>query len=106
MAVNQNKISKLTYNPKWAAILIVLICLSGMLLGKYVQRFRFSTDYRWIYQYGSYINLITVLVSVGISFPYPLIVWSNNRKDWKKNVVWMFIGFIPFLYFAIMMLWF
>lgn len=106
MAVNLDKISKLTYNPKWAAILIVIVCLSGMLLGSYVQRFRISINYRWIYQYGSLINFITVLGSIGFSMLHPLIVWSNNKKHWKKNVVWMFIGSIPFLYFAIMLLWF
>ena len=101
------KLSKLTYNPKMTSILILGICLIGMLIGNYVQRFRIS-DYRWIYQYGSYLNLIMVLGSVGWSFFHPLIIWSERKPEWKsewrKKPIWILIGLIPFLYFGIGMI--
>lgn len=97
------KLSKLKYNPKFTSIIIIGICLVGMLIGNYVQRFRLS-DYRWIYQYGSYLNLLMVLSSVGWSFFHPLIVWSERKYEWKKNLIWIIIGLIPFLYFGIGMI--
>ncbi len=101
------RISNTTYNPKLSSILIIVICLTGILIGIYVQRFRIS-DYRWIYQYGSYLNMIMVLGSVGWSFFHPLIIWSERKLDWKsewkKKVIWVTIGLIPFLYFGVMMI--
>lgn len=96
-------VSKLTYNPKWTAILIIGVCLSGMLIGNYVQRFRIS-EYHWIYQYGSYLNLIMVFSSLCWSFFHPLIVWSYKRPEWKKYLIWIIVGLIPLIYFITMMI--
>ena len=96
--------SKITYNPKWTAILIVGICLAGMLIGNYIERYRIS-NYRWIYEYGKQINFIMVFGSLAWSFFHPIIIWSNNRIEWKKYLIWILIGLIPILYFATMMTW-
>ena len=73
-----------------------------MLIGNYVQRFRFS-EYRWIYQYGKYLNLILVIGSLGWSLFHPLIVWSEKKPNWKKHLIWMIVGLIPIIYFVLMM---
>lgn len=96
-------VSRLTYNPKWTALLIVGICLTGMLIGNYVQRFRIS-EYRWIYQYGNYLNLIMVFGSLCWSLVHPLIVWANRKTEWKKYLTWMIVGLIPVIYFITMMI--
>ncbi|WP_442264561.1 hypothetical protein ACSIGC_09350 [Tenacibaculum sp. ZS6-P6] len=96
------KISKPRYNPKRTAILIVGICLSGILIGNYVQRFRIS-EHRWIYQYGSLLNIVMVLGSSFWSFLHPLLVWSDYKMESKKHLIWIIIGMIPFLYFTILM---
>lgn len=97
------KVSKQTYNPKLNAILIVGICLTGLLIGNYVQRFRI-TEYRWIYQYGSYLNLIMVVGSLCWSFVHPLIVWSFTKPAWKKHLIWIIVGLLPLIYFITMMI--
>jgi len=78
-----------------------------MLIGYSVKRFRFS-GYRWIYQYGSYLNLIMVIGSLCWSLFHPLIVWSDRKAEWKteykKQLIWILIGMIPLLYFVTMMI--
>ncbi len=93
-------LKNLTYNPKKNSILILGICLTGMLVGNYVQRFRIS-DHHWIYQYGSYINMAMVLVSITWSMFHPLIIFTEHKIIWRENILWIFIGLIPSLYFGI-----
>ncbi|SNR14719.1 membrane protein of unknown function [Tenacibaculum jejuense] len=96
------KINKPRYKPKWTAILIIGICLSGILIGNYVQRFRIS-EYRWIYQYGSLLNIVMVLGSSFWSFLHSLLVWSDYKMESRKHLIWIITGMIPFLYFTILM---
>lgn len=100
------KIPKLTYNPKTTAILIILTYLIALLIGIYVERFRFS-NYRWVYVYGSYLKLILIFGSLTWSFFHPLIIWSERKLDWKttwkKQLIWIVVGLVPLLYFTIMM---
>lgn len=97
------KYSIFKYNPKWTAILIVVICLSGMLIGNYVQRFRIS-EYRWIYQLGSFLNFIMVLSALCWSSLHPLLVWYFNKSVWKNYLIWIILGLIPTVYFITMMI--
>ncbi len=94
--------SRLIYNPKWTAIIVITICLTGKLIGFYVQRFR-GSEYKWIYQYGSLLNIIMVLGSAAWSFLHPFIIWSGIKTNWKENIFWMIVGLIPFFYFIILM---
>jgi len=97
------KISQISYNPKLTSILIVGICLLGMLIGNYVERYRIS-NYRWVYEYGKLINFIMVFGSLGWSFFHPLVVWSYNKPKWKKHLIWILVGLIPLIYFITMMI--
>ncbi|SMC71277.1 hypothetical protein [Cellulophaga tyrosinoxydans] len=98
-----NTISRFLYNPKLSAITICVLCFTGMITARYLEKwFRFS-DYRWIYQYGSLLSKGIVLLMIGWSFFHPLIVISEKRKQWKKYWIWILIGLLPFLYFGIMM---
>ena len=45
-------LKNLHLTQKIAIAIPVLFILSG-LTKRYVERFRFSTDFRWIYEYGS-----------------------------------------------------
>ncbi|CAL2090600.1 hypothetical protein [Tenacibaculum sp. 190524A05c] len=91
---------KSIYHPKRSAILIILLFISGMLIGKFTQRFRFS-EYRWIYQFGSLLNILVTTGSLLWSLIHPLMIWSEDKKDWKKHLLWMIIGMVPFLYLVI-----
>jgi len=94
------KFSLYPYHPKYAAIVIFTGCLLGMLTARFVQVFRIS-DYNWIYRYGSFISFALVAIMVGCSFLHPFMIFRDNKKTWKKHLMWIFIGFIPFLYFTI-----
>lgn len=97
------KVSKLTYNPKWSAILIIFLFLIGMLVGYYVERFRFS-NYRWIYEYGKLINYLTVFGSLTWSFFNPVIVWENKKRTWRRYITWIIVGLLPLFCFAFIMI--
>jgi hypothetical protein len=98
-----NNISRIIYNPKLSAIIICVLCLLGMLTARYIEIwFRFS-DYRWIYQYGSLFSKGLVLLMIGWSLIHPVFVIAEKGKQWKKYLIWILIGLIPFLYFGIMM---
>ena len=95
------KIFQIRYNPKLTSFLIIGICIMGIIIGNYVERFRIS-NLRWIYEYGKLINFIMVFGSLGWSFLHPLIIWSNNKPQWKKQLIWMIVGLIPVLYIITM----
>ena len=98
------KVLKLSYNPKWTAIIIVGIFLIGMSIGNYVQRFRVSEEYRWIFEYGSLLNLLMCIGSLVWSFVHPLIVWLDRKPDWKKYLIWMIMGLLPLTYVVSMLI--
>ncbi|NAS32256.1 hypothetical protein GTQ40_14825 [Flavobacteriaceae bacterium R38] len=76
--------SKLDYNPKITAILIIGFCLFGILIGNYVERYRIS-NYRLVYEYGNHISFVTVYGSLIWSFFHPIIIWSRGRVRWRKT---------------------
>ncbi|MDT0644975.1 hypothetical protein RM553_19235 [Zunongwangia sp. F363] len=90
------------YKPGIASTLIIVTFVTGIMLGFYVQRFRIS-DYRWIYQYGSYLNLVMVFGSISYSFYHALVIITDKKITPKKKLLWILIGSIPFLYFAFRM---
>lgn len=55
-----------------------------------------------VYKYGHGISSILVKVAFAWSFLYPLLYWLIKRKTFRKNLVWIIIGFVPALYFIIL----
>ncbi|CAL2060570.1 hypothetical protein T190820D02B_30039 [Tenacibaculum sp. 190524A05c] len=43
-------------------------------------------------------NILVTTGSLLWSLIHPLMIWTKNKKDWKKHLLWMIIGMVPFLY--------
>ena len=62
--------------------------------------YRFS-EQKYIYEYGILISKGLVYLALGLSFLYPLIVWLKTKNDFRKNLLLVFLGFIPAIYYII-----
>jgi len=70
-----------------------------MLFGRIIQLYRGT----WIYQYGSPILLFSFYGGVFLSFMNTIHLISKHKSHFKKNLIWILLGAIPFLYIGIMM---
>ena len=84
---------------KKSGILIIGIALFGLLLNYVVQYYRGT----WIYQFGSPISLIVFYGGVLWSLINTILLISKHKLDLKKNLIWIILSAIPFLYIGIMM---
>ena len=94
---------KNTYQTKLNAISILFIFIVGVLIGIISEYFRYS-NYRWIYNIGSTLKFLMIICSIGWSFLHPILFFSKRKNEWKNDLIWIIIGFIPFLYFFINLL--
>lgn len=62
------------------------------------------SNYRWIYEYGMWCRDILLFGSLGWSLLHPLIIWSEFKTTWKRQIVWILIGTTPILYLGLMMI--
>ena len=90
-------------DPKYMAILIIAIYVSGVIIKLLVEDYRIS-EYRWIYKNGNMVSFILTVGALIWSFFHPLIIWSQKHKKWKDHVLWIIIGMLPFLYIATMLI--
>ena len=79
-------------------IIILGICIVGMLLSFLVRPYRGT----WIYQYGSLFALLLFYGGMLWSLINTILVISKYRQSLKKNLIWIFLSALPFLYIAIM----
>lgn len=84
---------------KKRGVLIVIICLSGIILGRLVNTYRGA----WIYRYGSMISSFIFFGGVFLSLLNTILLISENRFTLKNNLIWLFISAIPFLYIIVIM---
>ena len=85
---------------KKSGILIIGIALVGLLLNYIVQYYRGT----WIYQYGSLISLILFYGGILWSFINTILLISKHKSDLKKNLIWIILSAIPFIYLTTMIL--
>ena len=96
------KLKIILENLDWTkknGILIIGICLSAMLIRQFLEYYRGTL----IYQYGAPLSLFIFYGGVFWSFINTLQLISKYKTDLKKNILWIFISAIPFLYIFIMM---
>lgn len=99
----QFKVSDIFYKPRLSSIIIISLFVLGIILNQSVEQFRHS-EIRWIYKYGKLVSLIITFGSVGWSLLHPIIIWSENKVNWKNYLLWIFLGMLPILYFTIMII--
>jgi hypothetical protein len=83
------------------AILIPLLFIVGLLISKLVQNFRFKVDFRWVYEFGSILGLAITFSTFFWSLIYSIIYIRENKINLNKELIWLFIGAIPFTYISI-----
>ena len=96
------KLKIILENLDWTkknGILIIGICLSAMLIRQFLEYYRGTL----IHQYGAPLSLFIFYGGVFWSFINTLQLISKYKTDLKKNILWIFISAIPFLYIFIMM---
>jgi len=101
--VMQFKVSDIFYKTRLSTIIIISLFVVGIILNQSVEQYRYS-EIRWIYKYGKLISLIMTFGSIGWSLLHPIIIWSENRVNWKNYLLWIFLGMLPILYFTIMII--
>jgi hypothetical protein len=88
-------------SPNVILVVIFVFLIQGLLLKGRFEIYRFS-DQTYIYKYGTLISRGLVYIALVLSFLYPLIIWSKAKNGFRKNLLLMFIGFLPALYFIIL----
>ncbi|AVI50538.1 hypothetical protein C5O00_04885 [Pukyongia salina] len=101
--VMQFKVSDIFYKPRLSTIIIISLFAVGVILNLSVEQYRYS-EFRWIYKYVKLISIIMTFGSIGWSLLHPIIIWSENKVNWKSYLLWIFLGMLPILYFTIMII--
>ncbi|TCI84827.1 hypothetical protein [Tenacibaculum sp. M341] len=83
---------------KFRSIIIISFFFGTILLSNLVKPYRGTS----IYQYGSLISLITFLLSISFSFINTIVLVFEENQDYYKNIVWIILSAIPFLYVMIL----
>ncbi len=86
---------------KTVLFFIFLFLAQYLILKGEFEMYRFS-DKKQVYEYGKYISKGFVYIGFILSFFYPLIVGLQNKKDFRKYIVWVILGFLPALYFVVL----
>jgi len=79
-------------------IIILGICIVGMSLSFLVRSYRGT----WIYQYGNLFALLLFYGGILWSLINTILVISKYKQSLKKNLIWIFLSALPFLYIAVM----
>jgi len=82
------------------AIAIPALFILSCLTKHYVQRFRYSSEFRWIYEYGSNISLSLCCLLVIFSFVNSISMFDLRIKLIPKSL-WILLSASVFLYIAI-----
>lgn len=94
------KLKKLDLTQKLAIAIPVLFILS-CLTKRYIERFRFSSELRWIYEIGSLGTLILCIFLVVFSFANSILVIRDLKINLLPKLLWFLLSLSVFLYVAI-----
>ncbi len=79
-------------------IIILGICVLGVSFGILVRPYRLS----WIYKYGNQLGLLFFYGGVFWSMINTILVLAKYKQSLKKNILWVLLSALPFLYLAVM----
>jgi len=88
------------YQTQKFAIAIPALFILSCLTKHYIERFRFSSEFRWIYEYGSNISLSLSCLLVIFSFVNSISMFDLRIKLIPK-LLWILLSASVFLYIAI-----
>lgn len=94
------KLKKLDLTQKLAIAIPILFILS-CLTKSYIERFRFSDEFRWIYENGSFGTLILCIFLVVFSFANSILLIRDLKTKLLPKLLWILLSLSVFLYVAI-----
>ncbi|MFG4001039.1 hypothetical protein ACGI8V_02645 [Flavobacterium aquidurense] len=94
------KLKKLDLTQKLAIAIPILFILS-CLTKRYIERFRFSDEFRWIYENGSFGTLILCIFLVVFSFANSILLIRDLKTKLLAKLLWILLSLSVFLYVAI-----
>lgn len=105
LIIKKTQFFKLNFNLKninWTkknGILIIGICSFAILVRFFIEYYRGT----WIYQYGASLTLFMFYGGVFWSLLNTILLIIEYKFALKKNLLWIFMSALPFLYIVIMM---
>jgi len=90
-------------NLKTIAVIVCIVFLVSILIGFYVEQFRFDKDLRWIYDIGKCFSFWTFLLAPLIGLVNGIWIIVDKEIKWKDYFIWMVLSLAPISYFVIMM---
>ena len=90
------KFKNLDENQKIAIAIPVLFLLSCV-FKSYIERFRISTDFHWIYVYGSTSALFLCIFLIIFSFTNSILILRDLKMKRFKKALWFLLSFSVFL---------
>lgn len=94
------KHKSLDETKKFAIAIPILFLVSGA-IKRYVERFRISSDFHWIYVCGSMGALILCFVLVFFSLANSISIVRDLKDKWYIKVFWLLFSSSVFLYILI-----
>ena len=85
------------------AIAIPITFILFSLFGNFVQQFRFSDEFHWLYEYGSLMTLVLCLFCYVFSLANSIIIIRELKLDFRYKIIWLFLSSVVFFYITIMM---
>lgn len=94
---------KLDLTQKIAIAIPILFFLS-CITKRFVERFRFSTDFRWIYEYGSFGTLLLCIFLIIFSFANSILMLRDLKAKWPEKTLWFLLSSSVFLFVSGLMM--
>lgn len=91
-----NKYKNLHETQKFA-IAIPLLFLLSCLTKHYVERFRISLEFRWIYEYASIGSLILCFVLIFFSLANSILILRDLKTKLLPKILWLLLSSSIFL---------
>lgn len=92
--VNNKKITQLML---WGFLPVVSLTL-GAILGRMVKGFRYSSSFRWIYQYGNLFATLLFFGSFFLSLLFTFLIITKAELSPKQKILWSTFSLLPIWY--------
>lgn len=81
------------------AIAIPALFILSCLTKRYIERFRISSEFRWIYEYGSIISLIVCFLMFFFSLANSISIIRDLKMKLLPKILWLLLSSSVFLLF-------
>ena len=101
-----NRVKAIIYNRRFVYLLPSLLFISGVVIGRVAEEFRFIPDYRFIYQYGKLVSLLFVFIVPFLGLAYAIMLIRQIMTSFNKlDLLHLLLSLLPLLCFSIIMLY-